>query len=79
VKDGVTGFLVPSNDPAALASAITRLFSDPSQAKAMGAAGKVFVAENFTTETMMTRITTAYKNLLAHNSPLAAGRAGNLS
>ena len=79
VKDGITGFLVPSNDPAALASAITRLLSDPSQAKAMGAAGKVFVAENFTTETMMTRITTAYKNLLAHNSPLAAGRAGNLS
>jgi hypothetical protein len=45
----------------------------------MGAAGKVLVAENFTIEAMMTRITTAYKNLLAHNSPLAAGRAGNLS
>jgi glycosyltransferase involved in cell wall biosynthesis len=79
VKDGITGFLVPSNDPAALASAITRLLSDPSQAKAMGAAGKVLVTENFTIEAMMTRITTAYKNLLAHNSPLAADRAGNLS
>src|SRR5208283_2907068 len=62
VKDGITGFLVPSNDPAALASAITRLLSDLSQAKAMGAAGKALAAKNFTTEAMMTRITTAYKN-----------------
>jgi hypothetical protein len=45
----------------------------------MGAAGRSLAAENFTTESMMTRITTAYKNLLAHNSPLAAGRASNLS
>jgi glycosyltransferase involved in cell wall biosynthesis len=67
VKDGVSGFLVPSEDPAALAAAILRLLSDPSQAKAMGAAGKALASDNFTTEAMMTRITSAYENLLSHN------------
>jgi glycosyltransferase involved in cell wall biosynthesis len=74
VKDGVTGILVPPEDPAALSAAITRLLSDPSQARAMGIAGKAFAAENLTTEAMMNRITTVYRDLLAHRAPLAAGR-----
>ena len=65
VKDGFTGFLIPPDDPAALAAAISRLLSDQSQAKAMGAAGKAIVAENFTTEVMMTRIARAYEKLLS--------------
>jgi glycosyltransferase involved in cell wall biosynthesis len=65
VEDGVTGILVPSEDPAALSAAITRLLSDPSQARAMGMAGKAFVAENLTTEAMMNRITAVYRDLLA--------------
>ena len=64
VKDGVSGFLVPPDDPAALAAAITQLLSDPSQAKAMGAAGKSIAAENFTIEAMMTRIVSSYNKLL---------------
>jgi L-malate glycosyltransferase len=65
VQDGITGFIVPSEDPAALSAAITRLLSDPSQAKTMGVAGKALAAENFTTEAMMNRITAIYSNLLA--------------
>jgi glycosyltransferase involved in cell wall biosynthesis len=65
VRDGVTGFLVPPDDPAALSAAIIRLLSDPSQAKAMGAAGNATVTENFTTEAMMTRIASAYQKLLS--------------
>ncbi|RSL17548.1 glycosyltransferase involved in cell wall biosynthesis [Edaphobacter aggregans] len=64
VKDGVNGFLVPLEDPAALSAAIAHLLSDPSQAKAMGLAGKALVAERFTTEAMMNRISTTYRNLL---------------
>jgi glycosyltransferase involved in cell wall biosynthesis len=79
VKDGVSGFVVPSDDPAALSAAITRLLSDPSLAKAMGEAGKDLVAENFTAEAMMNRITAAFKNLLAPNPSLAADRASHLS
>jgi glycosyltransferase involved in cell wall biosynthesis len=79
VKDGVSGFVVPSDDPAALSAAISRLLSDPPLAKAMGEAGKDLVAENFTAEAMMHRITAAFKNLLAPNPSLAADRASHLS
>jgi glycosyltransferase involved in cell wall biosynthesis len=79
VKDGVSGFVVPSDDPAALSAAITRLLSDPSLAKAMGEAGKDLVAQNFTAEAMMNRITATYRNLLAPNPSLAADRASHLS
>jgi glycosyltransferase involved in cell wall biosynthesis len=65
VKDGITGFLVPSEDPDALSAAILRLLSDPSLAKAMGAAGRKVVAERFTTEAMMNQIAGAYRNLLS--------------
>jgi L-malate glycosyltransferase len=64
VKDGLSGLLVPSEDPAALSAAIICLLSDPSRAKAMGEAGKALAAESFTTEAMMDRITAVYKNLL---------------
>ena len=79
VEDGVTGILVPAEDPAALSAAITRLLSDPSQARAMGRAGKAFAAENLTTEAMMNRITAVYKDLLAPSASLAAGPATHLS
>jgi L-malate glycosyltransferase len=79
VKDGVSGFVVPSDDPAALSAAITRLLSAPSLAKAMGEAGKDLVAESFTAEAMMNRITDTYRNLLAPNPSLAADRASHLS
>jgi glycosyltransferase involved in cell wall biosynthesis len=79
VKDGVTGILVPSEDPAALSAAIIQLLSDPSQARAMGLAGKAFASENLTAEAMMNRITTVYRNLLAPAASLAAGRATHLS
>jgi len=65
VKDGVSGLLVPAEDPAQLAVAICQLLSSRSEAKAMGAAGRSIVAENFTTEAMMKRITSAYTNLLS--------------
>ena len=65
VEEGITGFLVPPEDPGALSAAILRLLSDPSQAKAMGARGKTLVAERFTTESMMNQIAGAYRNLLS--------------
>ena len=65
VNDGISGFLVPSEDPGALSAAILRLLSDPSQARAMGAAGRSLVAERFTVEAMMNRTASAYSNLLS--------------
>lgn len=65
VQDGISGFLVPSDDVAAMAAAILRLLSDPSRAQAMGIAGRNLVAEKFTTEAMMKRTTDAYRKLLS--------------
>jgi L-malate glycosyltransferase len=64
VEDGVSGFVVPSEDPAAMAVAIARLLEDPVRAKAMGEAGKALVAEKFTIEAMMDQITGAYAKVL---------------
>jgi L-malate glycosyltransferase len=68
VKDGVTGFIVPTEDPAALAAAISQLLADPAQATAMGQAGKALVAARFTTEAMMNRITGVYRDLIASSN-----------
>jgi len=65
VQDGDTGFVIPSEDPAALTEAIVRLLSDPALAKAMGSAGKNLATERFRTETMMRRVSGAYGNLLS--------------
>lgn len=64
VQDGVSGIIVPSEDVAALSAAIVSLLSDPSQAKQMGAEGKRLAAEIFTTDAMMSQITSVYASLL---------------
>ena len=64
VEEGVSGFIVPVDDPAALSAAITQLISHPSQAKAMGEAGRDLVIEKFTNEAMMTKIAACYRTLL---------------
>jgi glycosyltransferase involved in cell wall biosynthesis len=64
VEDGVTGSIVPVDDPGALSEAISRLIANPSWAKAMGQAGRNLVIEKFTTKAMMDKITTAYDKLL---------------
>ncbi|WP_322752814.1 glycogen synthase [Frankia sp. Cas3] len=40
VDNGVTGLLVPPDDPAALAAAVNELLTDPARAAAMGQAGR---------------------------------------
>jgi len=65
VIDGVNGFIIPSEDPAALSAAVIRLISDPSLAEAMGRAGRSLVEEKFTTNAMMDRTTRVYQILLS--------------
>jgi glycosyltransferase involved in cell wall biosynthesis len=47
VDDGVSGLLVPPQDPPALANAIKSLLGDPAKAKAMGARGQEKVRAEF--------------------------------
>ena len=68
VKDGVSGFIVPSEDVAALSNAILRLLSDPSKAREMGAAGRKLVQERFTIDAMMEQIVEAYAKLLGNRA-----------
>ena len=64
VVDGVTGLLVPPDDPVALASAIVRLLEDPDLASALGRAGRARVESEFRLETMVTRTQALYEELM---------------
>jgi len=65
VATGISGLIVPPDDPEALAAAILQILQDPARARTMGAAGRIFVSQTFTTEIMIQRITAQYANLLA--------------
>lgn len=47
VVDGVTGLIVPPDDPLALAEAVTTLLRDPTRRAAMGAAGRARIEADF--------------------------------
>ena len=47
VEDGVTGYLVPLDDPVAVADRMTRLLADPSTAGTMGQRGAALVRARF--------------------------------
>ena len=53
VVDGVTGWLVPSDDAASFAERVSALFKDRAQSEAFGAAGRRRVQENFTFQGMV--------------------------
>jgi glycosyltransferase involved in cell wall biosynthesis len=53
VEDGLTGRVVPSRDPAALAAALVEVLSDETRRQAMGEAGRRRFLERFTAERMV--------------------------
>jgi glycosyltransferase involved in cell wall biosynthesis len=50
VEEGVSGFLVPPGDAAALASALSSLLADPARARRMGDEGRRLAVERFSCE-----------------------------
>jgi len=70
-QDGVTGLIVPANDPAPLAAGIGRLLADPRLRDRMGAAGRSRVRENFTTAAMMRGMDLLYAEALERAGPRA--------
>ncbi|MBY0431550.1 MAG: glycosyltransferase [Rhodospirillales bacterium] len=48
IQDGVTGLLIPIDEPALMAQALKRLLFEPDLAETLGAAGQRSYAENFT-------------------------------
>jgi glycosyltransferase involved in cell wall biosynthesis len=61
LDDGVSGLSVPAADTRALAGALNELLADPDRQREMGAAGSEVVAERFTPERHVERISQAYR------------------
>ncbi len=64
IEDGRTGFLIPQDDPAALAAAITRLLRDPDLRARQGRAGRAR-AEAFSWEAIAAQVRRVYDGVAA--------------
>ncbi len=64
VRDGRTGRLVPSRDPAALASAMLTLLQLPTLARELGQAARLWVEQHGTLDAMALRYATLYQGPL---------------
>jgi glycosyltransferase involved in cell wall biosynthesis len=62
VLEGVTGFVVPPNDPAAIRDRVLRILRDPELAAAMGRAGSEHV-QQYSWERVAARTLDAYRDL----------------
>jgi starch synthase len=64
VDDGVTGLLVPPEDPAALADAMNMLLRDPGRADALGRAGRERAVAEFSWEAVAAQTAALYAELV---------------
>jgi glycosyltransferase involved in cell wall biosynthesis len=53
IEDGRTGYLVPPDDPSALAAAIIRMLKDPQDARRMGERAREFIRTHFSADKMV--------------------------
>ena len=65
VRDGITGFLLPPGEPAALARRMSDLLDDRALRQRMGGAARQFVTERFDTPRQTDRLEAFYDGLLA--------------
>lgn len=75
VADGVTGLLVPPQDPAALRSALATLLADPDRRAGWGAAGRQRVLERYTWPRVAAATAEVYAAVLDRQSQPASQRA----
>ncbi len=74
VSEGETGFIVPIQDPEALAAAMLKLSTDPARARALGENGKVRVKAHFTFEKMIRAYYDIYDSISARRSGMGAAQ-----
>lgn len=64
VPDGTAGFLVPAQDPKALAHALLRYIDNPDLRQQHGSAARAYVVKNFSLNTMVENYDKIYSKLL---------------
>ena len=74
-RHGVTGLLVPPDDPAALAHAIETLVNDPAMRLRFGRAGRQLVSDDFSSARIEREIVALYERLLGGESRPRPGSA----
>jgi glycosyltransferase involved in cell wall biosynthesis len=74
VGDGVSGLVVPPDDPHALAAAIEQLLGDPEQAARLGAAGRSRALAEASWDDVGERVVAVYEELLASRTPATPPR-----
>jgi glycosyltransferase involved in cell wall biosynthesis len=79
IRDGVDGFLVPADDPAALGARIERLLGDPEERRAMGAAARQGFLDRYELRANIGRQITWYEQLASGGMPVhsTAGTRAN--
>ena len=65
VDDGVTGLLVPPDDPKSLADALNQLLRDPGRAEAMGQAGRERAVTEFSWQMVAAQTVALYESLVS--------------
>lgn len=65
IQDGVTGILVPSENSAALSTALLKLLAEPSLSRRLAQAGHEFTARNFSFERLVQEVDALYTELLS--------------
>jgi glycosyltransferase involved in cell wall biosynthesis len=76
IEDGVSGRLVPPDDPRALAEACVELLRDPEARDRMGEAGRRRVAERFDAERQIDAYVDYYRALSGDRGRRASGDPG---
>lgn len=71
IQDLTTGFLVPVNDPQALATKMQWLMEHPLERQRMGLAGRTHVVEHFSAQQVLERLSSIYLACYEHRRRLA--------
>jgi glycosyltransferase involved in cell wall biosynthesis len=69
VSDGETGFVVPPEDPEALATAVGRVLADPELADRLGAEGERRLRATASWPVVATQVVNVYRSLLSDRKP----------
>lgn len=73
IEDDVNGYMVPRNDPAALAARLDHVLVDPERARRLGEAGRATVLRDFTWTRVGEKLERCYEKLLEQHTPRLAG------